>query len=57
VFVYVLINYFTKLFDKRLYGDNAVDSYSCVLLFTFMEGAQCTVTVLHSILFPTTGQS
>jgi hypothetical protein len=53
--VYVIINYFTKPVDKRLYVDNAVGSYSNALLFTFMEDAQCTVTVLHTVLFPTTG--
>lgn len=37
IYVYVLINYFTKLFDKRLYGDKGVGSYSSVLIFTFME--------------------
>ena len=35
--MYVLINYFAKLFDKRLYGDKGVGSYSSVLIFTFME--------------------
>lgn len=37
--MYVLIDYSTKLFDKRLYGDKAVCSSSSVLLFTFMEEA------------------
>jgi hypothetical protein len=41
VYMYVLINYFTKLFDMRLYGDNAVCFYSSVLLFTFMQDTQC----------------